>query len=266
MGAFRSTIGKLAPNDGSEEYTDGHIFLMGSAIASQLEMANFETAAGTLKPLFTIDVSPFGLTCSPGTLFSWAQQLVIDSATVGDVFVGKWKVWISGPVLWRFPINIASTQPTTLSHVYDDMGWEHSSPFGMSSAIRNSSSSVGRIITTHARDDPRRYSIYSQVQACDLSYQLPHMMVAWPIIDGTGTEPTPTQKIVALGGHPFWMSKSHQDDFYTLDALSNISSIKVRMRVINSFADAAFANAFGAWSVFAHVATNSRRAANGFFP
>ena len=145
------------------------------------------------------------------------------------------------------------------------MGRQHSTPFGMSSTIRNSSSSIGRIITTHARGDPRRYSIYSQVQACDLSYHLPHMMVAWPIIDDTGTEPAPAQKMVALGGHPFWLGKVHQGDFYALDALSNISATKVWMWVLNSFADAAFANAFDAWSVFAIANTNSRRVENGFF-
>ena len=154
--------------------------------------------------------------------------------------VGKWKVWISGPVLLRFPVNFATTPPTALFDVYAEMCWQHTSPFGMSSAVRNSTSSVCRIVTTHAREGPRRYSIYSQDQACDISYQLPHMMVAWPIMSDTGNEPTPAQKTVALGGHPFWMSKVQQGDFYTLDALPNISPIKVWMRILNSFADAAF--------------------------
>ena len=132
--------------------------------------------------------------------------MVIDSATIGDVLVGKWHVWISGPLLLRFPVNVASTPPTAIFDVYGEMGRHHTSPFGMSSAIRNSTSSIGRIITTHARDDPRRYSIYSQVQSCDLSYQLPHMLADWPIANDTGTEPTPAQKKVALGGHPFWLS------------------------------------------------------------
>ena len=191
--------------------------------------------------------------------------MAIDSATIGDVLVGKWHVWISGPWLLRFPVNVAATPPVTLFDIYEEMDWRHSSPFGMSSTIRHSTTSVGRIVTTHARDGPRRYSIYSQVQPCDLSYQLPHMLVGWPIVSGTGSEPTPAQQTVALGGHPFWLSKVNQDDFYTLGALSNVSSVKVWMRVLNSFADAAFTNAFDAWSVLAHVATNSKRCENGFF-
>ena len=61
------------------------------------------------------------------------------------------------------------------------------------------------------------------------------------------------------------MSKSQQDDFYTIDALSHISSIKVWMWIMNAFADAAYSNAFDAWSVFAHVTTNLRRAENGYY-
>ena len=159
MDAFHITIGKLASNAGSGEYTDGPIFMIGSSVTSQLEMQNSETAAASLKPLFTVAVFPFDLTCSPGNIFSWTQQLVIDSATIGDVLVGKWHVWISGPLLLRFPVNVATTPPTALFDVYGEMSWQHSSPFGMSSTIRKSTSSIGRIITTHARDGPRRYSI-----------------------------------------------------------------------------------------------------------
>ena len=38
LGAFRSTIGKLSPNSGSEEYTDGPMFMMVSSITSQLAL------------------------------------------------------------------------------------------------------------------------------------------------------------------------------------------------------------------------------------
>ena len=106
--------------------------------------------------------------------------------------------------------------------------------------------------------------LYSQVQSCDRSYQLPHMLVAWPIVNDIGPEPTPAQKTVAVGGHPFWLSQVNQDDFYTIGALSNVSPIKVRMWILNSFSDAAFSNAFDAWSVFADVDTNSKRVENGF--
>ena len=260
-----SSIGKLASKAGSGEYIDGPVFIMGSSITSQLEMEHLESAASTVKPLFTIAVFPFGLTFYPGKSFNWTQQIVIDSATIGDVFVGKWKVWASGHITLRFSSNAASTPPVTLSDIYEEMGWHHRTPFGISSTIRNSSSSVGRIITTHSRDGPRRYSIHSQVQACDLSYQLPHMLVAWPVVDGTGVEPTPAQKVVASGGHHFWLSKSQQDDFYTLDAFSLISSSKVWMWVLNAFANAAHSNTFDAWSVFAHVSANSRRAEDGYY-
>ena len=186
---------------------------MGPPITSQLEMGNFETASASSKPLFAIAVAPFDLTCSPGNSFRWAQQVVIDSASIGDVMVGKWHVWIFVPVLLRFPVNVADTPPTTLFDIYEEMGWRHASPFGMSSTIRSSTSSVGRIITTHARGGQRRYSIYSHLQACGRAYQLPHMSAAWPIVSDTGREPTPAQKTVAPCGHPFWLSKVQQGDF-----------------------------------------------------
>ena len=84
----------------------------------------------------------------------------------------------------HFPSKIASTPPVALCYIYEEMGWHRRTLFGMASTIRNSSSSAGRIITTHSRDGARRYPIHSQVQTCDLPYRLPHMLVAWPVIDG----------------------------------------------------------------------------------
>ena len=228
-------------------------------------MHNFINAASFLKPSFAVAIFPFDLNCDPGEAIQWTQQLVIDSATIGDVLIGKWNVWIAGPLILRFPVNVASTPPVTLFDIYEEMSWYHLSPFAMSSTIRNSRSPVGKIVTTHSRDGPRRYSIYSQVQLRGLSYQLPHMLVSWPIVDGTGSEPSPAQKITALGGHSFWLNKTEQDDFYTLGALSNSSPAKVWMWIINSLADGAFSNAFDSWPVFAHVNTNIRRCENAFF-
>ena len=136
--------------------------------------------------------------------------------------------------------------------------------FAMSSTIRNSGSSVGKIITTHDRDGHRWYSIYIQVQLRDLSYQLPNMLVSWPIVDGAGSEPTHAKKITDLRCHSFWLNKTEQGDFYTLDALSNSSPAKVWMWIINSLGDAALANAFDSRSVFSHVNTNIRMCGNGF--
>ena len=127
------------------------------------------SASVSLMPLFAFAIFPFELVCSPGDAIQWNHQLVIDSGTIGDVLIGKWNVRMSGPVLLRFPVNVATTPHATLSDVYGEMGRRRLSPFAMSNTISNSSSPVGKIITTHAHDGPRRYSIRSQVQFCDLS-------------------------------------------------------------------------------------------------
>ena len=109
--------------------------------------------------------------------------------------------------------------PITLFGVYRDMGWGYRSAFAVTTTVRNAHSSVGDIIASPARNAPIRYAIYSQVQPCDLSYRLPHMSVPWPILDVIGMEPSPDQRITALGGHQFGLNKLAQDDFYTPDAL-----------------------------------------------
>ena len=47
------------------------------------------------------------------------------------------------------------------------------------------------------------------------------MHAHWPIVDGTGTEPTPAQKIISHGGQPFWSNKPAQDDTFTPDPSEN---------------------------------------------
>ena len=56
----------------------------------------------------------------------------------------------------------------------------------------------GEIITARAFDGINRYSIYSQFQRCDCKVSL-LLNAQWPIVDGTGNEPTPAHKIAAPG-------------------------------------------------------------------
>ena len=88
----------------------------------RMECRNFTSAAAPLRPLFTGAIFPFDATCSPGNVSQWGQQLVVYSATIGDVLIGKWNAWISVPFPLRFPIGQESTPPGTLSGVYQDSG------------------------------------------------------------------------------------------------------------------------------------------------
>ena len=97
LGAFHSNIGTLASNAGCAEYVDGPILALGSAITSQVEMNNFVSASLSTRRLFTVDISPVDLSCSTEPTSKRAQQLLVDSATIGDVLIGKWNLWISGP-------------------------------------------------------------------------------------------------------------------------------------------------------------------------
>ena len=91
------------------------------------------------------------------------------------------------------------------------------------------------------------------------------MLASWPVLGVIGDGPTPAQKISSLGDHSFCLNILARDDFYTLYALSKSPPSEVWMLVVNSMADAAFTNAFGAWSVFAHVNDNRGRCGNGYF-
>ena len=115
--APQSTLGKLAANAGSIEYVGGPIFLFGSLIASYIEMQNFTSDSVSLKHLFDVAIFPFDLTCSPGDVAQWTRQLVIESATIGDVLIGKWDVWIDVPFLLRSHADVASTPTAALSGV-----------------------------------------------------------------------------------------------------------------------------------------------------
>ena len=91
------------------------------------------------------------------------------------------------------------------------------------------------------------------------------MLVSWPVLDVICAEPTPSQKVAAIVGHLFLLNKLVQDDFYTIDALSNSTPSEVWMYFINSMDEAAFTNAFDSRYVSAHVHVNEKRADNGYF-
>ena len=126
---------------------------------------------------------------------------MIDSATIGDVLVGLWNIWISGPFDLAFPVDVASTPPQTLQDVYDAMGWEFRSSARSVIHFDSANDSLGEIITSHAFDGVRRYSIYSQVQPCDLVGI--NNFARWPLIYDIGSEPTFARKNRSSGRSPF---------------------------------------------------------------
>ena len=111
----------MASNAGCAEYVDCPILVLGSAITSQVEMGNYVSASLSLRPLFTVAISPVDLACSPGPTFKRTQQLVADSATIGDVLIAKWNLWIAGPLPLCLPSRQGPTNSTTLSDIYEEM-------------------------------------------------------------------------------------------------------------------------------------------------
>lgn len=143
LDAFHSDIGASASNAGCAEYVDGPTPVLGATIAAQVEMDNFVSSSLSLRPLLAVDISPVYLACSADPTFMRTQQLVVDSATIGDVLLGKWHLRNACPSPLCFPIRQGSTRPTTLSDIYEEMQWAHRTPFASSITIRNSASSVG---------------------------------------------------------------------------------------------------------------------------
>ena len=128
------------------------------------------------------------------------------------------------------------------------MGWEFQSSPRIVLNFKNSHDSRGEIITAHAFDGVRRYSMYSQVQPCDFKVAL-LLNAECPIVDGE-------RLIVALGGHPFWMNKHSQGDTYTLGASASCDPTRVWMYLFNCLDLADIDPHFDAGSVTAHVRAN----------
>lgn len=143
-------------------------------------------------------------------------------------------------------------------------GWSFGRNHRVTLAFRNAPPPWGGIITTLAWDEIRRYSIYSQVQPCDLKIS-PLLNISWPIVDGIGYQPANAQKIVALGGHPFWPNQLSQDDSYTLDALAHRAPSKVRLYISNSLDTAVAEGSFDTWPAAAHVHANQTEWEMGYF-
>ena len=253
-----SEIAKLASTAGCCEYIDGPILLLTSFVTSSEDLENLEFTSRTAQPVFTIAVFHVDLDLRPNRLI-WNQKLIIDSAVIGDVIAGLWNIWICGPFDLTFPEDGASTPPRTLQDVYDSMGWEFRSSTRSVLHFKPANDSLGKIITSHAFDGIRRYSIYSQLQLCDLG------IIHWPLIYEIGAEPTFAQKIVALGGHPFWLNKSLQNDAYTADALVKCCPPNLWIYIFNALAVAASQSRFDEWSVQAHVHANRQAWTRGCF-
>ena len=94
-------------------------------------------------------------------------------------------------------------------------------------------------------------------------YPITH--VRWPIVHGTGVEPTFAQNVVALGGLPLRINKSYRDYFYSSDALANCCPRRVWMHLANSLAVADSDIRFDTWSVMAHVRANRQSWTRGCF-
>ena len=155
---------------------------------------------------------------------SWNQKLSVDSAITGDVLVYSWNIWLSGPCA-LFSLRMILIPPAPLlwnmmEYVYGHMLWE--SPVSSRGVLNFKSAhiSLGNVITSHAFGGIGRYSIHSQVHPCDQTLY-PIMRVRWPLVDGTGAEPTPAQKISDLGGRPFWLRKIPRGDLFTVGSLPN---------------------------------------------
>ena len=113
--------------------------------------------------------------------------------------------------------------------------------------FNSANDSLGKIIASHAFDGIRRYSIYSQVQPCDLVGI--NNFARRPLIYDIGSEPTFAQKIAALVGRPFWFNKSLQNDSYSADALAKCCPSHLWIYVFNALAVDAPQSRFDEWSV-----------------
>ena len=107
MGPVRSEIASLSTTAGCCEYIDGPILLLSCFPTSSIDIGNLEFTSRTTRPVFSGAIShmdpdtttrptPPSPPPAPNRLI-WNQKLVIDSATIGDVLVGTWNVWVSGP-------------------------------------------------------------------------------------------------------------------------------------------------------------------------
>ena len=249
LGPAHSELASLAPTAGCCEYIDGLILLLTSFVTSSSDLENLELRSRTVLPVFEIAIFHVDLDLRPNRLI-WNQKLITDSATIGDVLVCLWNIWICGPFDSTFPGDVASTPPQTLQDVYDSMGWEFRPSTRSVLHFKSVNDPLGKIITSHDFDGIRRYPIYSQIQSFDLG------IIRWPLIYDIGAEPTFAQKITALGGHPFWLNKSLQNDSYSADALVKCSPSHLRIYIFNALAVAASHSQFDEWSVQAHVHAN----------
>ena len=96
--------------------------------------------------------------------------------------------------------------------------------------FKNGRDSLGEVFTIDAFGGVKR--IYSNDRPCDCEASL-LLSARRPIVAGPGNDPTPARKIVAIGGNPFWLNKTSQDDTYTLCALTHCDPTRVRMYLFN---------------------------------
>ena len=230
-------IASLAPAAGCHEYIDGPILLLASFVASSNDLENLELTSRTAQPVFAIAIFHIDLDIRPNRLI-WSEKLILDSATIGDVLVGVCNLWICGPFDLTFPEDVASARPRTLQGAYDSTGWEFRPSARSVLHFDSANDSLGELITSHAFDGVRRYSSYSHVQLCGIG------ILRWPLMFDVGSEPTFAQKIVAMGGHPFWIGKSLQNDSYSADALAKCCPSQLWNYVSNTLALAASLSLF----------------------
>ena len=234
------------------------LLLLASFTTSPNDLENLELTSRTIQPVFAVAIFHIDLDLRPNRLI-WNQKLILDSDVIGDVFAGVWNLWICGPFELTFPDDAASTPPRTLQDVYDSTGWEFRTSSRSVLHFKSANDSLGKIITLHAFDGIRRYSIYSQVQLSDIG------TFRWPLIHDVGSEPTFAQKIAALGGHPFWLGKSLQNDSYSSDALAKCRPPNLWVYIFDALALAASQSRFDDWSVRAHIHSNRQAWTRGCF-
>ena len=139
--------------------------------------------------------------------------------------------------------------------IYEYMGWDFQSSCRSVLHTTPARNSLGKAITFPAFDGIKRYSIYSQWHPIGRAVS-PVVMVRWPIVHGTGVEPTLAQKVVSFRGHPFRLNKSSKNYSYSSDAWANCCPYRIWMYLSIPLDVAASASRFDAWSVVAHVRAN----------
>ena len=130
----------------------------------------------------------------------WTSQTVIDTALKGDPWAAGWVVYCAGGITSnQFDISPVNAEIRTLRDCYRLIGQEcEDDPLGMR-ATHSIPNSVGGV-TVVSTDWRAQYSRFSHIPLFSVD-SMYGTSISWPRCVSTGLQPTPSEKIVLLGGH-----------------------------------------------------------------